>query len=65
MRFYIGWREELSICYKSVEICPQWTCFKTVRLTVISNELKWTIFANGGLGLLQMVSKPEIGQCAS
>ena len=31
----------------------------------IRNESKWTISASGGLGLLQMVSKLDIGWCAS
>ena len=30
------------------------TRFKTVRLKVIRNELKFIIFVNGGFGLLQM-----------
>ncbi|KAG7011315.1 3-ketoacyl-CoA thiolase 2, peroxisomal [Cucurbita argyrosperma subsp. argyrosperma] len=38
---------------------------KTVRLTVIRIGPKRTIFASGGLGLLQMVSKPDIGRCVS
>ena len=32
---------------------------------MIRNGLKWTIFASGGLGLLHMVSKPDIGWCAN
>ena len=32
---------------------------------MIRNGLKWTIFVSGGLGLLQMVSEPGSGQCAS
>ena len=39
--------------------------FKTVRLIVMRNGSKWTIFASGGLGLLQMVSEPDIGRYAS
>ena len=39
--------------------------FKTMRLTTICNEPKRTISNSGGLGLLQMGSKPDIGQCAS
>ena len=32
---------------------------------MICNELKRTLFTSGGLGLLQMVSKLDIGWCAS
>ena len=32
---------------------------------MIGNRLKWTISASGGLGLLQMVSEPDTGCCAS
>ena len=39
--------------------------FKTVRLMAIHNEPKQTIFASGGLGLLQMVLELDTGQCAS
>jgi len=38
---------------------------KTVRLTMIRNELKWTISISGRLGLLQMVSEPDIGRCVN
>ena len=34
-------------------------------MTAIRNGSKRTISANGGLGLLQMVSEPDIGRCAS
>ena len=36
-----------------------------MRLTAIRNEPKPTISASDGFGLLQIVSKPDIGQCAS
>ena len=39
--------------------------FKIVRLTAIRNGLKRTIFASGGLRLLQIVSEPSIGWCAN
>ena len=39
--------------------------FKTVRLTVIRNEAKRTIFTSGELGLLQMVLELVIGRCAN
>ena len=39
--------------------------FKIVRWTTIRNGLKQTIFASGGLGLLQMVSEPDNERCAS
>ena len=32
---------------------------------MIRNGLKRTIFASSGVGLLQMVSEPVIGRCAS
>ena len=38
---------------------------KTVRLTVVRNELKRTIFVRGELGLLQIVSESDTGRCAS
>ena len=39
--------------------------FKTVRLMTIRNELKLTISISSGLGLLQMVLKPDTGSCAN
>ena len=39
--------------------------FKTVRLTAMRNGLKRTIFASGGLGLLQMVSELGSERCDS
>ena len=36
-----------------------------MRLTVIRNSLKWTIFARGGVGLLPVVSRSNIGQCVA
>ena len=36
-----------------------------MRLTAIRNGLERTISASGGLGRLQMVSKPDRGLCAS
>ena len=41
------------------------TRFKIVRPTAIRNGPKWTIFASGGLGLLQMVSELHTERCAS
>ena len=38
---------------------------KTVRLTALRNGPKRIISASGGLGLLQMVSEPNTGWCAS
>ena len=38
---------------------------KIVRLRAICSELKRKISASSGLGRLQMVSKPDIGQCAN
>ena len=40
-------------------------CFKIVRPMTIRNELKWTISASGGLGLLQMVSELDIRRCVN
>ena len=40
-------------------------CFKIVRLIAICNGPKRTILARCGLWLLQMVSEPDIGRCAS
>ena len=39
--------------------------FETVRLTAIRSGLKRTISTSGGLGRLQMVSKPITGWCVS
>ena len=61
MRSHIGWREERNIPYKGVETSPS-RCVLIVRLTVIRNGSKQTIFANGGLGLLQGV---RTERCAS
>ena len=36
---------------------PNLVCFKTVRLMIICNEPKRTIFVNSKLGLLQMALK--------
>ena len=40
-------------------------CFKIVRLTVIRNRPKQTIFVTSGLGLLQVVLEPDIRQCTN
>ena len=32
---------------------------------MIRNRQKWTIFTSDGLGLLQMISEPDTGLCAS
>ena len=65
MRSHIGWRGERNIPYKCVETFPYHTRFKTVRLTTIHNKQKQTIFASDGLGLLQMVLKPNTAWCTS
>ena len=36
-----------------------------MRLTVIHNGQKRTIFARGGFGLLEIVLETDIGRCAS
>ena len=40
-------------------------CFKTMKLIVIRNGPKRTIFVSGELELLQMVLEPYTGRCAS
>ena len=44
---------------------PSRRVFKTVRLVVICNGPKWTIFASGGHGLLQMILESDTERCVS
>ena len=48
----IPYRLERDISFKVVETSPR---FKTVRLTTIRNELKWTIYASSRLGLFKLL----------
>ena len=40
------------------------TCFKNLEEKPERKSTKRTISTSGGLGLVQMVSEPDIGQCA-
>ena len=64
MRFYVGWRENWNIFLRGCENLSLVGCFKIVRLMMIPNGLKWIIYANGGLRLLQMELDPDTGRCA-
>ena len=56
VRSRIGWRGgERSILYKGIETSPQQTCFKNLEEKPERESPKRTIFASGGLELLQMV----------
>ena len=65
MRRYIGWGGERSILYKGVKISPKQTRFQSLKGKPERKSPKRTIFASDGLGLLQMVSKPDTGPCVS
>ena len=65
VRSHIGWGGERSILYKSVETSPSQTHFKNLEGKPERESPKRTISANGGLGLLQLVSEPDTGRCAS
>ena len=65
MRSHIGWEgnEAFLICE-----CGNFSlvdCFKIVRLMVIRNGSKWTIFASSEFRLLQMISELDTSWCAS
>ena len=47
------------------KLLPNRRVLKTMRLTAIRNGTKRTISTSGGFEPLQMVSKPNTGQCAS
>ena len=63
MRSHIGWRGERSIFYKGVETSPY--VLKNLEGKPEKENLKKTIFASGGLELLQMVLEPDTGRCVS
>ena len=65
VRSHIGWRGEQNNLYKGVEISPQQTYFKIVRLTSIRNGLKQTISGSSEFRLLLMVWKADTEWCAS
>ena len=56
MKSHVSSRKELNISYKGVETI--------VKLMSTHNKLKQTIFAIGGLILLQMVLELDTRQCA-
>ena len=64
VRSHIGWKKERNIVYKGVETSPSQTFLKHWR-EARKGSPKRTISASGGLGLLQIVSEPDIGWCAS
>ena len=51
-----------SFMFESLAIYVLW---QENNCEIPRKNLKRTISASGGLGLLQMVSEPDIGQCAS
>ena len=65
MRSHISWRGEQSTPYKGIETSPYQTRFRTLKVKPERKRPKRTIFVNGGLGLLQMVSEPNTRRCAS
>ena len=65
VRSHISWGGEQSILYKGVETSPQQMCFKNLEEKPEKESPKRIISASGELGLLQMVSEPDTGQCAS
>ena len=54
VRSHIGSRGERNILYKGVVTSP-----------TMMESANRTIYASGGLGLLQMILEPDTGQCAS
>ena len=56
---------ERNILYKGVEISPLQTRFKNLEGKPERESPKKTIFTNGGLGLLQMISEPDTRRYAS
>ena len=65
VRSHIGLRGEEAFLVRVWKLLPKHTCFKTVRLMAIRNVPRWTISVSNGLGLLQIVSEPDTGRCAS
>lgn len=56
------WERNKSFLIKVWKYVPS-RCVKTIRLTVIHNESKQTIFTNGAFEMLQMLSKWVSEQC--
>ena len=65
VRSHIDWRGERNILYKGVETSPLQMCFKNLEGKSERENPKKTMFARGGLGLLQIVSELDIGRYAS
>ena len=65
VRSHIGWKGERNILYKDVETSPWQTHFKKLERKPERDSPKRTISVRGGLGLLQIVSEPDTGRCAS
>ena len=65
MRSHISWGGERNILYKSVETSPLHTRFEILEGKPEKESSKKTISTSGGFGLLQMISMPGIGRCAS
>ena len=65
VRSHIGWRGGQIILHKSVETFTYQTRFKNFEGKSERENPERIISADGGLGLLQMVSEPDTGRCAS
>ena len=52
VRYYIGWRGERNILYKSVEIFPYKSRFKNLEGKLKKESSNRIIFASGEFGLL-------------
>ena len=65
VRSHIGWGGERNTLYKGVETFPKKTRFKNLERKPERENPKRTISASGGPRLLQMVSEPDTGRCAS
>ena len=65
MKSHISQGGERNTLYKGVETSPWQTRFKNLEGKLERKSPKKTIFASGGLGLLQMVSEPDTGRCAN
>ena len=65
MRSHIGWGGEQNIFYKGVEHLPSRHVLKAFKEKPKRKSPKRTTSTSSGLGLLQMVSKLDTGQCAS
>ena len=65
MRSYVGWRGERINSCKGVKASPYQTRFKNLEGKPGTESSKRTIYASGGLGPLQLVSKLDTRRCAS